>query len=263
MDQLGRELKKARETAGLSLSEMATRTKIAVTALEALERDDFSRLPGGIFGRSFVRAYAIEVGQDPDTVVARFIEQLEESEREAAARRAAMMPAITSDDRQFLERQRRALILLRIGIVVLLVAVVALVTWRVRAFLNNRDAAAAAPTTVAPEILPPQSADPIPTPLTIPTDATTAAQAATMAVEIDASADSWVTMSVDNAPSVARLFRAGDHQRVEVAREILLDVGNAGGVRLVIDGKPARPLGGIGARARTRITRQNAAEFLE
>lgn len=83
MEHLGEELKSAREAAGLSMRELATRTKISVTALEALERNDFSRLPGGIFGRSFVRAYALEVGVDPDATVARFIDLLEQSEREA------------------------------------------------------------------------------------------------------------------------------------------------------------------------------------
>jgi cytoskeletal protein RodZ len=69
MESLGAELKQAREARGVAMREMATRTKISVTALEALERDDFSRLPGGIFGRSFVRAYAMEVGLDPDAIV--------------------------------------------------------------------------------------------------------------------------------------------------------------------------------------------------
>lgn len=260
MGQLGSDLKKAREAAGVSLGEMATRTKIAVTALEALERNDFSRLPGGIFGRSFVRAYALEVGADPDATVERFIEQLDESEREAAARRAAMMPAITNDDRQFLERQRRALMLLRVGLVVLAVTIVALVTWRVRVMLEPDDPPPAEEPAQAPIVAPPP-ADPVTPPPPPTVDAATAT--GPMVVELDVSADCWISFSVDDGSAVARLYRAGDHQRLEVTREVLLDVGNAGGLRLIIDGKPARPLGRDGARVRTRITRQNAAEFLE
>lgn len=261
MAHLGGELKQAREAAGLSLREMATRTKISVTALEALERGDLSRLPGGIFGRSFVRAYAIEVGADPDAIVERFIEQLDEDEREAAERRAAMMPAITTDDRQFLARQQRALMALRIGLVVLLLAAIALVTWRVRVFMNTPDEPVAAENPVAaPIIVPPEPADPPPP---APEPLAAAATAAPMVIELDASADCWVSLTVDGAGSVARLFRAGDRQRVEVTREILLDVGNAGGLALIIDGKPARVLGRDGARVRTRITRQNVGEFLQ
>ena len=40
-----------------------------MSALEALERNDISRLPGGIFSRAFVRSYAIEVGLDPEATI--------------------------------------------------------------------------------------------------------------------------------------------------------------------------------------------------
>ena len=70
---VGAELRDARERAGLSVRAIADRTKISVQTLEALERDDVSRLPGGIFLRAFVRAYANEVGLDPEQAVRRFV----------------------------------------------------------------------------------------------------------------------------------------------------------------------------------------------
>jgi cytoskeleton protein RodZ len=259
MEQLGEELKRAREAAGLSLRDMEARTKISVTALEALERNDFSRLPGGIFGRSFVRAYALEVGADPDTTVSRFVELLEQSERDAAERRAARRPEITQDDRQFLERQKRALILLQVAVVLLVVGAIALVTWRVRVMLARPEAPVSV-ATPTPAIVPPQPADPVPTPRPVVDEAVVSTL---MVLEFDLIGDCWVEISVDGANPVARLYRAGEHQRVEASREVLLDVGNAGALRLEIDGKPARALGGEGARVRTRITRENAATFLQ
>src|SRR5437899_11057192 len=50
-------------------------TKISVSQLEALERNDISRLPGGIFSRAFVRSYAAEVGVDPEQTVRDFLSQ--------------------------------------------------------------------------------------------------------------------------------------------------------------------------------------------
>jgi cytoskeleton protein RodZ len=70
---VGAYLREARERAGISVRAVATATKISVPTLEALERDDVSRLPGGIFVRSFVRAYAREVGLDPDEAVRRLV----------------------------------------------------------------------------------------------------------------------------------------------------------------------------------------------
>ena len=71
----GGKLRDARERRGISLRQIANATKISVGALEALERNDISRLPGGIFSRAFVRSYAIEVGLDPDATIQEFIAQ--------------------------------------------------------------------------------------------------------------------------------------------------------------------------------------------
>src|SRR2546428_13732700 len=71
----GRKLREARERRGVSLRQIANSTKISVSALEALERNDISRLPGGIFSRAFVRSYAVEVGLDPEETIHDFIAQ--------------------------------------------------------------------------------------------------------------------------------------------------------------------------------------------
>jgi cytoskeleton protein RodZ len=133
---LGARLKRAREARGVSLRELATRTKISIGSLESMERNDFSRLPGGIFGRSFMRSYASEVGLDPDEIVGSFVAELERREREAAARVAAL-PEITPDDRRFLERQRRAVLALRVAVVVLIVVLLALLAWQIPRFFGG------------------------------------------------------------------------------------------------------------------------------
>src|SRR5438093_12320275 len=71
----GGALREARERRGVSLRQIADATKISVGQLEALERNDISRLPGGIFSRAFVRSYAVEVGADPEQTVRDFLSQ--------------------------------------------------------------------------------------------------------------------------------------------------------------------------------------------
>jgi cytoskeleton protein RodZ len=71
----GSRMKRSREERGVSLRKIADATKISVSFLEALERNDISRLPGGIFSRAFVRSYAIEIGVDPEQAVRDFIVQ--------------------------------------------------------------------------------------------------------------------------------------------------------------------------------------------
>jgi len=71
----GTRIRHAREARGVSLRQIADTTKISVRALEALERNDITRLPGGIFSRAFVRSYAAEIGVDPDQAVREFLSQ--------------------------------------------------------------------------------------------------------------------------------------------------------------------------------------------
>src|ERR687891_2863614 len=71
----GTRMRRLREEKGVSLRQIADATKISIGALEALERNDIARLPGGIFSRAFVRSYAIEVGLDPEQTVRDFIER--------------------------------------------------------------------------------------------------------------------------------------------------------------------------------------------
>jgi cytoskeleton protein RodZ len=71
----GGRMRRAREARGITLRHIAETTKLSMAALEALERNDISRLPGGIFSRAFVRSYASEIGVDPESSVRDFISQ--------------------------------------------------------------------------------------------------------------------------------------------------------------------------------------------
>jgi cytoskeletal protein RodZ len=68
----GEWLRRERERRGITLRAIADRTKIGAGLLEALERGDVSRWPGGIYRRAFVRGYADVVGLDADLVLANF-----------------------------------------------------------------------------------------------------------------------------------------------------------------------------------------------
>jgi cytoskeleton protein RodZ len=72
-DDFGATLRRAREDAGRSLRDLAEATKLGVRTLEALERSQIDRLPPGIFRRSVVRAYAREVGLDPEATLKAFL----------------------------------------------------------------------------------------------------------------------------------------------------------------------------------------------
>ena len=59
---LGEQLRRARESRGVTLREVSEQTRITMRHLEAIEADDLKALPGGIFNKSFVKSYARHVG---------------------------------------------------------------------------------------------------------------------------------------------------------------------------------------------------------
>src|SRR3954464_6399199 len=79
IDDLGAWLRRERERAGVSLETIALRTKVARSLLEALERNDVSRWPNGIFRRAFTRRCANQVGLEPDYVVPLFVRAFPDS----------------------------------------------------------------------------------------------------------------------------------------------------------------------------------------
>jgi len=74
----GEQLRLAREARGISLREISEQTRISMRYLEAIEANDFKRLPGGIFNRSFVRAYAKYIGFDEKEAVESYARAMRE-----------------------------------------------------------------------------------------------------------------------------------------------------------------------------------------
>jgi cytoskeleton protein RodZ len=68
-ESIGEKLRLAREARGIALRDISDQTRISMRYLEAIESDDYRRLPGGIFNRSFIRAYAKFVGYDEDQAI--------------------------------------------------------------------------------------------------------------------------------------------------------------------------------------------------
>src|ERR1700681_1552953 len=73
-ESLGARLRQRREREQIALTTIAEQTKIKLSLLEALERDDVSHWPSGIFRRAFIRTYAHAIGLEPDVVVREFLE---------------------------------------------------------------------------------------------------------------------------------------------------------------------------------------------
>src|SRR5437899_4096447 len=75
---IGEKLRLEREARGIALRDISEQTRISMRYLEGIEADDYRRLPGGIFNRSFIRAYAKFVGYDEHEAIEEYTRTLRE-----------------------------------------------------------------------------------------------------------------------------------------------------------------------------------------
>jgi cytoskeleton protein RodZ len=95
MPTLGEELRHKREQRGITLAEIAEATRIGTRFLKAIETNNFSTLPGGLFTRSFIRAYAKHVGMNEDEAIGLYLQQVGDArggEQEAASQPINKIP---------------------------------------------------------------------------------------------------------------------------------------------------------------------------
>ena len=120
----GSKMRRAREERGVTLRHIAEVTKISVSALEALERNDISRLPGGIFVRAFVRSYALAIGLDPEETVRDFVARFPDDSVTVGSR------YVTYDDDAGDESRRRRLsgVLITVLVIGLIIGAILFIT---------------------------------------------------------------------------------------------------------------------------------------
>jgi cytoskeleton protein RodZ len=244
MGDLGGDLRRARERAGLSLEHLSALTKIRQGLLDALEHDDFGRLPSGLLTRGHLRAYAREVGLDPESVVHRYRDEFERSSLPSAR-----SVELTDDEIHRIARRIQS------GIGVIILAALAAFLFyqdRVKHPSDTTDALNVASTGA---IEGSSMASP-----SVPADRALG-DANRLIVRIDPTAVVWVQATADGRRVLYSLIHPDQPRVIEAREELVLLVGDAGAFRYSIDGVPGRPLGASRQVREVRITRNNRTEF--
>ena len=245
---VGARLRAAREAQQISLREIAATTKISVGALEALEQNDVAELPGGIFTRAFVRAYAAEVGLDPEQTMRDFVAQVPAEEVDEDKR----YDRRSHEHDLFQSQQRMAGTVLTLVLIGLPVAALLLFVGT-RAVSIGPDAPE--PALVEAPPAPPVQVDPpgVVGPLVRPEPNTQES----LTIVLHPSDDCWVSLRVDGESVFSRVMHAGERESYEADEEIVLNVGDAGAFAFRINQRDGRSLGASGEVVTARITRQN------
>jgi cytoskeleton protein RodZ len=94
----GDKFRKERERRGFTLDDVSGVTKIGSRMLKAIEEEHFDRLPGGIFTKGFIRAYARHLGLNDDEAVAEYLAALQEAQISAQNKASLNQPPQTESN---------------------------------------------------------------------------------------------------------------------------------------------------------------------
>ena len=258
MESFGARLKRERERRGITLDDISVSTKIGTRLLHALEEDHFDQLPGGIFNRGFVRAYARHVGLDENQMIADYLAasgdnipgRIPESEEE---------PEVV-EVRAEEEKAGASGVPWGIFAIVVLVLAVGVAIWGSYAREKHKAAEAVAPETSQPtQVTPaappvaasakPASAIPARAPASAVTNAVSppaSPSPGSFVVRIKAREDCWIVLSADGKVILQDTLAADMEKSVEARREVAIRAGNVGALDLFFNGKKVPAQGDFG-----------------
>ena len=246
----------------MSLRQIANTTKISSGFLEAIERDDLKRLPGGIITRAFVRAYAAELGVDPERALHDFLAQFPDGVAESHVAQPDVPVESEAVGRGSLRTVLHlGLLTIPLGLGILWLA------FRP----SDESGAQERPRLTAeridglrPEIPPPGPLQPIADMIPSPDEALPAVLASDdLTIVLATNRTCWIAGAADGQPLVTRLVGAGDRTVLRGAREVRFKVSDAGAVRLQVNGELGRRLGRPGQIVTARIDQANFRRYLE
>lgn len=260
----GARLKREREMRGVSLDEIARNTKISTRLLAAIEADDFSVLPGGVFNRGFIRSYARCLGLNEDDVVNDYLQAIGGPSPSEPA--DAPTPAVPIA--QVAPPASHISPIVVVSILGGFLALAAL-AFLIKSYRGESPVPVEPPAqTSAAQTQPARTPTPVET---VPgvvinefspmpeKEAPAQKPVAPIAIELDFQDKVWVKLALDGAPQPPVVYRAGDKAAFTAEKSVEIIVGNAGGFTYVLNGKPGLPLGGPGQVRRAVITPEKIA----
>ncbi len=294
MTSIGERLRRARLEKNIRLDFIARETKIGVRLLQAIEAEEFDKLPGGVFRKSFVLQYARFLGLDGDAIAAELqhvsgFEEVPNIPGQELPRFGSDMPAITPS--RDWTGARNSLVALGAVVAVVLGCAGLYALW-LRLDLSSAPQTVSSPQTpvagappqaassqpvAAPappppsaasaqpaSVLPPLTAEPASgQPAATPTVQAAAVQSAPgllQAVRVDLSAgeSTWVQIVSDGRRVFSEVLQPHETKVVQASERVRLIVGNAGGLDISLNGKSIGP---IGPRGQVRVIDLTPAGF--
>ncbi len=282
MPSFGENLQREREMRGVTLEEISAATKISVRFLKALEAEEFSRLPGGIFTRSFIRAYSKYLGLDEEHVLGEY-QLAAQPQAEVDLNRVTVAKSAPQTG-----SSRAALLALLLAAAMLLGGYAlyrySRPTTEVQERATNPAANSSAPSFAPARSENPRSVPAVPavpagsgpegqgppaasrkqTPQAetnppaihpeIPPSPGTGQGQSDLVLQVAATEQAWVAVSADGKTAFQRILNPREFKTVKAKKSFDVVTGNAQGVVLTLNGETLNPLGGHNAYKKIHLT---------
>jgi transcriptional regulator with XRE-family HTH domain len=209
----GRYIKAIREQKGIDLETVSGALKVSTRQLSLIEAEDHDELPDEVYVKGLLRAYADYIGIDPEDLIDRY-----------RINRAASSPRPPSPG-FYRKREKRALT--RMFFFLFLLAAISgaaiAVFYKYEAVLEPPEAADRPPALKGPayrEALPARAAE------------------GKLVLVMDAVEKTWIRINIDGEESLEYLLRPKDHVELEADSHYIMRIGNAGGLKMRLNGRP-------------------------
>ncbi|MEQ1793625.1 MAG: RodZ domain-containing protein [Nitrospira sp.] len=300
MESVGEFFKQVRETKGLTVDEVASKTRIRSDFVKALEDGNFAKLPDQVFARGFVRSYARSLGLDEEDAIHRFVQSAGAFYEKQDERERLKVRQVEEERKR---QANRKAVAVAIGIAVL--TLIFLLSREQSSVLrrgtseltSNKRTTQAAKDTAEPsahqdpepapipakssEVVPPVAQKPAvevrppavaakpdadllstASPGTdgplggISIDGVGASSDGQLTLDLEANELSWVVVQIDSGSPQEALLRPGEKAHWKGQDQFVLTLGNAGGVKAELNGKPLKPFGPSGKVARDVVIKR-------
>ncbi|ALA60079.1 helix-turn-helix domain-containing protein [Nitrospira moscoviensis] len=305
MESVGEFFRQVRETKGLTVDEVASKTRIRSDFVKALEDGNFAKLPDQVFARGFVRSYARSLGLDEEDAIHRFIQSAgafyekqdererlrvrqaeEERKRQANRKAVAVAIGIAVLTLIFLLSREQSSVLKRSAPDLPPVKRSAPVAKESPEGAAHQEAAPAAggvkPSDAVASSSKPAADSPRQAEATAPAvpaskpeaevstaspgsdgplggislEGTGSSGDGQLVLDLEATELSWVVVQIDNGSPQEALLRPGEKAHWKGQEQFILTLGNAGGVKAELNGKPQKPFGPSGKVARDIVLKR-------
>lgn len=246
---VGAALQHERLSQGLSLSEIARQTRISQRFLEAIELENFDRIPGLVFTRNFVRQYASYLKMDPQPLLALLprvnldTTPLPDPSHYGHPRRTpAWMPAFST------------LIWVALAAAAMFATYIYTERPHQKAIETRARSAVAVTAATAPDANGLAAPVDKPAPLQAAAEPNRESDNRAVQVILKAKEASWVQVIADGKTAFTGILNPNDSREIAADALVKVTAGNAGGIEISLNGKSLDPLGASGQVKTVRLT---------